>query len=348
MPTPHDEKQEDGLPRVAEKKANNPLVLLGLVLIVGVFIFGLFGTHRPAKTSDHWIDENYTPAPLPRRALPSQPLAKTEKVSISDAQRAWVQAKQQELAQRLHAPLVMVKAEHSTPSPGALREEKGMLDANTQFMHSAASESPSSSRVMLMGPLHSLIAEGSFIPAVLETAIHSDLPGRIRAMVNRSVYAEDGSHVLIPRGSRLIGRYQSGLTPGQNRVFVVWTRLIMPNGRSMMLGSPGTNAMGQAGMDADSVHHHFWQQFGTAALISLIGAGAANVGVQSSDQFNASQAYRMAMANSLAQTAQQNLQQQGVIPPTVTIHQGQPILVFVAKDLDFRLMGELSAPPVND
>ena len=111
------------------------------------------------------------------------------------------------------------------------------------------------------------------IPAVLETALDSDLPGYTRAVVSRDVRGFDGSTVLIPRGSRLIGQYKSGVALGQSRVFVIWTRVIRPDGVSVQIGSPATDPLGRAGLDG-KVDNHFFTRFGGSILLSVMNGAA--------------------------------------------------------------------------
>src|SRR5690606_4525470 len=82
------------------------------------------------------------------------------------------------------------------------------------------------------------VTQGTMIPAVLETAINTDVPGYVRAVVSQDVRSFDGTRILVPRSSRLIGQYQSGLQAGQKRAYVIWTRLIRPDGISVALASP--------------------------------------------------------------------------------------------------------------
>lgn len=179
------------------------------------------------------------------------------------------------------------------------------------------------------------IASGELLPAVLETAINSDLPGMVRAVVSQPTYSYTGEQVLIPSGSRLIGQYSSAVIQGQNRVMVIWNRIILPNGITVQLNSPGSDDLGRAGQGADSVNTHFFARFGESALLSLIGAGAATAGVNNQDQNNSSAQYRMAISQSFQQSAEQSLQGTLAIKPTLHIHQGSSIHVFVARDLSF-------------
>lgn len=179
------------------------------------------------------------------------------------------------------------------------------------------------------------IASGEFIHAVLESALDSDLPGEIRAVISTPVYAYVGDSPLIPAGSRLIGQYSSSVLQGQDRVFVIWNRIILPNGIAVQLNSPGVDAIGQPGMGADSINTHFFSRFGEAGLLSIIGAGAANVGVTTGDQYNSASEYRTAIAQSFQQSANDSLQNSTQMGPTLRIYQGAEINVFVAHDLDF-------------
>lgn len=165
----------------------------------------------------------------------------------------------------------------------------------------------------------STVTQGTLIAAVLETAIDTDLPGFARAIVSRDVRSFDGAHILVPRSSRLIGQYKSGLSAGQTRVYVIWTRLIRPDGVSVALASPAVANDGRSGLDG-KVDGHFMKRFGSAFLLSIVG-GLSSLGstVLSSGQSPASVA----------------AQQGGQIPPTIHVAPGQPIRVFTARDLDF-------------
>ncbi len=179
------------------------------------------------------------------------------------------------------------------------------------------------------------VASGELIQAVLETPINSDLPGMLRAITSQPVYAYTGNIVIIPAGSRLIGQYSSGIVQGQSRILVVWNRVILPDGTSAQVNSPGTDSQGISGQGADSINRHFGARFGEASLLSIIGAGAANVGVSGSSEYNSSAAYRSAVAQSFSDAANESLGSTASMQPTLVVHQGAKINVFVARDLDF-------------
>jgi type IV secretion system protein VirB10 len=167
------------------------------------------------------------------------------------------------------------------------------------------------------------VTQGTMIPAVLETAINTDVPGYVRAVVSQDVRSFDGSRILVPRSSRLIGQYQSGLQAGQKRAYVIWTRLIRPDGVSVALASPGTGFDGSGGLPG-KVDSHFFQRFGSAMLLSVIG-GLTTLG-------SGGTSVVLGGGQNAAATA---LQQNGQIGPTIRVRMGEPIRVFTARDLDF-------------
>jgi type IV secretion system protein VirB10 len=187
-----------------------------------------------------------------------------------------------------------------------------------------------------MGDLSTTIVEGSVIPAVLETAINSDAPGFVRGVVTRDVRGFDGSKVLVPRGSRLIGEYNSGTALGQSRAFVIWTRLIRPDGATVELSSPAADGLGQGGIGG-RVDTKFLQRFGGAILLSLLNIGASAV----SD--SADTTVVIAGARAGADAASATLGAQGAdIGPTITVMQGTPVRVFVSQDLSFAAVGPVA------
>jgi type IV secretion system protein VirB10 len=185
--------------------------------------------------------------------------------------------------------------------------------------------------------LANTVVEGAIIPAVLETALNSDLPGYVRAVVSRDVRSFDGTQVLIPHGSRLIGQYQSGIALGQSRAFVIWTRLIRPDGATIDLSSPATDALGRGGVNG-KVDRHFLQRFGGAMLLTLL-----NLGVNAATEANDT-AIVIASTRAGGDAASVALGKNQDISPTVTVPPGAPVRVFVSQDLDFSAVGPANAP----
>ncbi|MBI1404368.1 MAG: type VI secretion protein [Porphyrobacter sp.] len=169
------------------------------------------------------------------------------------------------------------------------------------------------------------VTEGTLIPAILETAINTDVPGYVRAVVSQDVRSFDGKRVLVPRSSRLIGQYQAGVEQGQKRAYVIWTRLIRPDGVSVNLGSPAIGFDGTTGLEGD-VDSHFFKRFGSGLLLSVVGGlGAIATGGVGG----------VIVAGGAQGAANSAVQQTGNISPTIRVRMGEPIRVFTARDLDF-------------
>lgn len=186
----------------------------------------------------------------------------------------------------------------------------------------------------VMGDRNFMVAQGKLLDGILETAVNSDHPGMVRALISHDIYADTGRSVLFPRGSRIVGRYDSAVVKGQARVFILWQRIIRPDGTDIVLDSSGTDPLGRSGSEGD-VNNHFFQIFGTAAVLSIIGVGTATVGVQPQDQNNSVSQYRSGVAESFNRTASSALDQNMNIKPTITLNQGIQIKIFVSRDLIF-------------
>ena len=181
-----------------------------------------------------------------------------------------------------------------------------------------------------------VVQAGTIIPAALITGIRSDLPGQIVAQVTESVYdSPTGRARLIPQGARLIGVYDSQVVHGQSRVLLVWSRLIMPNGRSIVLErQPGADAGGYSGLE-DEVDNHWKELLGAAALSTLLALGTevgSGTGVNNPDA-GLIQALRRGAGDSVTQTGQQVVRRNLNIQPTLTVRPGFPVRVIVNRDL---------------
>ncbi|WP_206598013.1 TrbI/VirB10 family protein [Sphingomonas sanguinis] len=177
-----------------------------------------------------------------------------------------------------------------------------------------------------------VVQAGAVIPAALVTGIRSDLPGQIIAQVTENVYdSPTGRLLLIPQGTRLIGQYDSGVGFGQRRVLLAWTRLIFPNGRSIVLErQSGADAQGYAGLE-DGVDHHWWDLAKAAGLSTLLSVGA-QAGT-SGEQGDLARALRQGASDGISQTGRQVVGRQLDIAPTLTIRPGFPVRVIVGRDL---------------
>jgi type IV secretion system protein VirB10 len=221
-------------------------------------------------------------------------------------------------------------------------------DRNSKFLATASAIGDRSAKARQIGRLDAMIPEGTLIPGLLETAINSDLPGQIRAIVSRDVYSFDGRRVLIPTGTRLIGEYQSEVTRGQKRIFVIWTRLLRDDSVSVRLNSIGTDSLGRSGLTG-LVDNKWRERFGSAILLSIVGAGSSYLTGYGSGQFSsngdgetdsdrAAELARETIAQTFSDMANQALAENLKIPPTISVHQGERIFVYVRQDLDFSAM----------
>ena len=178
---------------------------------------------------------------------------------------------------------------------------------------------------------------GTVIPGLLITGINSDLPGEIVGQVSRNVYDSRTQRIpLIPKGSRLIGTYDNQVAAGQGRLLVAWTRLILPDGRSVRLpGLALTDPAGQSGAK-DKVDNHWRRVFGNALLLSAISAGVqlsqpSQTSVLSTP--SAGQVAAGAVGQELSNVALEILRRGMDVAPTITIRAGQPFNVFLSGDL---------------
>jgi type IV secretion system protein VirB10 len=321
------------------------------------------------------------PPPAPPPVMPvTPPIADRQPFNPNDdaEERRLAELERQRLAEeerrkweRLRAPQVV--ADNTDASMGGAARPAGAGEAarpgtaereedpNRRFLASAGSAGVETSVATKNNRIDALIAQGTLIRGVLETALQSDLPGMVRAITTEDVWSFDGRRVLIPAGSRLVGEYKSGIAQGQTRVFIVWTRLLRADGVSVQLASIGTDSLGRAG-NAGQVDNHYVERFGSAILLSIVGGVAQFIGgLGQSNQQSQGQSYtdpttgqtitiqgngalgqaRQIGATQTAQTltnlANEALKNSINIPPTIHLDQGTKFIVFVRRDLDFSL-----------
>ena len=249
------------------------------------------------------------------------------------------------------------KPEDAAKSAGTFQSS----NMNDQFLALMSDSSVTVSKAEKTPRVDALIAQGTILHGVLETAVISDLPGMVRALTTENVWSYDGRRVLIPPGSHLIGQYNSGVAQGQTRVFIVWSRLLRADGVSVNLGSIGTDGLGRAGTAGD-VDNHYLERYGAVALLSVISASGQifaqsnnnrnngpvvstvvdpNTGVATSTTSynnglqNAAANGAGAFGQGLSQFSQEALKSSLNIPPTISIDQGARVAIFVRRDLDF-------------
>jgi type IV secretion system protein VirB10 len=247
------------------------------------------------------------------------------------------------------AAIVAPSATGTTPTSAATPpvdagSAQNMQDRKTAFLNATPDKRTVSPDRIDAKASPYVVQAGTVIPAALITGIRSDLPGQITAQVTEAVYdSPTGAFLLIPQGARLIGQYDSSVAFGQSRILLVWTRIIMPDGASIVLErQPGADTEGYAGVE-DQVDNHWGTLFKAAVLSTLLSVGA-EAGT-SQDENNLVQAIRSGASNSISQTGSQIVQRQLNIQPTLTIRPGFPVRVIVTRDLVLAPYGKEGGRP---
>ncbi len=329
-------------PAVANRKGRSD----ALVFVVGISVVALvgaatfYGTSAGRLAEEDGVQVEPLPAPVPQfepAAVAPLPAAVEVPGPVAEPEAVLAQPPQEGFQPGINAyssPTLVFDA-GILPSTAAniAAAEAGLGSASGGVVPGSGSAGDFAARIGGIGGGPALatqtfdpattVTQGTMIPAVLETAINTDVPGYVRAVVTQDVRSYDGSRILVPRSSRLVGQYQSGLQAGQRRAYVIWTTLIRPDGVSVQISSPATTFDGMTGLEGE-VNTHFFQRFGSAMLLSVIGGLTAIASGGTSVILGGGQ--------DAAATA---LQQDGQRPPTVRVRQGEPIRVFTSRHLDF-------------
>jgi type IV secretion system protein VirB10 len=245
----------------------------------------------------------------------------------------------QELERRREADRAILEARISSAiiafgSSGDANDEspadQRRLDSEIDFVRNGAEPATVTQAQTIVNPSNTVV-QGTMIQAVLETAIDSQLAGPVRALVSEDVHAFDGTRVLIPRGSRLIGRYQSGIDIAQQRITIAWDRIILPDNQSLEISAFGGDELGRSGTTG-FVDSRFGTRFGSAALISLIGSLPAAAAGSTEDQATADAIE--GTAESLEDTTQSVVGEYLALAPVIYVDQGARVIVMVDRDLE--------------
>ena len=261
---------------------------------------------------------NRSPSPAPQ--LDPAPTTDTAALEEEQRRREALEAARQAEAERL-ATASVIYSGGSQASTSGDSADGGASDFLTTSNNAAVETAYADT---LSSPSR-IVPQGTMIAAVLETAIYSDLPGLIRGRVTYDVWSYDGSEILIPRGSTLIGEYDSDVHLGASRVQVAWNRIITTDNRSIMIGSRGTDGLGRAGLTGD-IDHNFALKFEAAFFVSVLTRIAGSASPQEDVA---------AGVDTLNDAGTDVLDEYLSIPPTISVQQGTQINVFVARDLIF-------------
>ena len=285
---------------------------------------------------------------LERENIRLQTELETKALIDGDSEAEAARAREEELARRrqeaemlneaqIHSDMVALRSSMdmggeggaAAPAPAAPGQAATGDDA---FRRAGAKASEVRQAEVIADPAHTVM-QGTLIEAALETAISTDLAGNVSAIVSHDVWSFDMSRVLIPRGSRLFGRYDSEVDASQRRVLIAWDRLVTTDGQSVTLAAYGTDRIGRSGLPG-TVRNHFLQRFGTAALISLIGA----VPTLAADKYAANEVASDTAENvgtDLGEAVNTVMADYLSIPPTISVNQGAVVMIRVDADLAF-------------
>jgi type IV secretion system protein VirB10 len=335
----------DPRPRIDTPRDAVPMpLLIGIVLVLALGLFLYLNANRQALVAEMkgprtGASAMRLPAPPPELIVPPPPPEATATPAPAAVASPVPQA--QPIAPR---PVMVSPSPAASPAASPAPRLRGNEPAlvvdltagsGAQVNATAAGGAATADvagddavRATLIRNRSSIIPQGAIIAAVLETPLNSDRPGLARAIVSQDVRSFDGSRVLIPRGSRLIGEFKADTSASLRRVLVTWTRLIRPDGVAIRISSPVTDAMGGAGVPG-RVNTHFLERFGSAVLQSAltIGVNLASVPRDSGAVYVGLPAAAAQVGQTLAPTTQR--------PPTVKVREGAQIAVLVARDLDF-------------
>lgn len=218
------------------------------------------------------------------------------------------------------------------PNVGQGATQQSEADRKLAFLTAPVDRKTTSPDRVQPSASRNVVQAGAVIPAALITGLRSDLPGQITAQVTEAVYdSPTGRILLIPQGARLIGQYDAQVAFGQSRALLVWNRIIMPNGRSIVLErQPGADPEGYAGLEDDVDNH--WGALFKAALLSTILSVGSEAGT-SNNQGGLLDAIRRGSSDSISQTGRQVVGRSLSVQPTITIRPGFPVRVIVTRDL---------------
>ena len=341
--------EQDPRPVVRRPPAGLPgaaiaVLAAGLALILFVALDGHRRHRRPRETSNA-VSAFPEPPPLiiPSEPQPQPPVAPVVVTTAlpTPAPEPVVHATNMlpfSIRQNPAAPMIM-PGQPNMPVPSARYSAPALVLDTGQGTEGGPGSGQGAGGQMASGedtPIRATVIQnrttvmpvGTVIPAVLETPIDSTRPGVVRAIVSEDTRGFDGRRVLVPRGSRLIGEYQSDVRSGQNRVLVTWTRLLRPDGVAIRIGSPAADALGGAGVPGH-VNNFFFQRFASAVLQS-----ALTVGVNlASRPGNGS--VIVGLPTNTVGTIGQDILPGSDLKPKIKVRQGAMLDVFVAHDLDF-------------
>jgi len=362
---------ERGIPNVnQDRSSTQKRGLVVIVLLVVLLIIGAMMYWKTKMQQEHAAETNTTalqltnavpprtftappqravvPPPLPEQAVPTMPVVPPASPggmptpyapSLPDGDNVFIPKLDKS------ASSLMV-AGQASQNPNDPNSRFPLPQTNTQDGGSGMADLLSPTQTAMrqasqLGNRNFLLAKGAFIDCALQTRLDSTVPGMTACVVTRNIYSDNGKVLLIERGSTMTGEYQSNMRQGMSRIFVLWNRIKTPSGVVVNLDSPGADPLGGAGLPG-YVDTHFWQRFGGALMLSLVDDVARGLTSQinsgGNNQFNLN-----STGDATQDMAAEALKNTINIPPTLYKNQGEQIGIYVARDLDFSSIYDVTA-----
>ena len=278
------------------------------------------------------------PAPPSTPAMPAAPRAPEGPTpTYYNGATGKKEPTQQELiaARKKSAPVTFAVGADLNALRGGPDDERRMTSVDDSLSKNLVATATPKASANLLGDRNFLLTKGTFIDAVLESAMDSSVPGMVAAIVSSDVFSANGRVILLERGTKLTGEYKGSIQPGQSRLFVLWTRAETPQGVIINLDSPSTDPLGRTGADG-YVDNHRFHKLGAAFLLSAWSDGLEILGNIVAEKSNSNTPYTYDNTERAGeQMATETLRHTMTIPPTLYKNQGEPVRVFVARDLDF-------------
>ena len=363
------ETLDQGRPKVAAAPGKVLVVVGVVILVVGFLVYSiLFSSKKEApkaKTEEKRpvAEAQLEPPPLPQAPallVPPPPLAPPtipEPATVQNLKPEDNGAAQKEALARMQSPMVVLNggggggASTATGSSADGARPNTNSDPNSAFANNVAAANSQAEHVKAtqIGDLRHTIAQGRLIQGTMESALNTDLPSPIRAIVSRDTYAEAGTEPLIPKGSRIIGTYNTDISGGQSRVFIVWTRIIRPDGVDIMINGPSVDSIGQAGIGGQ-VDTRFQAIFSRAIMSSIVSIafaiGSDQISGGSTTTSNSAVGGSTTTGDAATTATTDAVGKLGTVVdsfvqrfvdarPTILVDQGTPINIFVNRDLIF-------------
>ena len=359
---------DQGRPNVAAKPGRVLIVLAVVGAVLLLLLYNIFSGGKkaaaPVEEKPRKVAAAVEPPPLPVETpvLTPPPVMITPTIPAPTAlptiRPEDDAAAKKQVIERMHSKMMLADGGGGSSTLGKLldsgdkKEKKpATSDPNSAFEANTINATTEAEHVEAtrIGDLTRTIAQGRIIQATMESALNTDLPAPIRAVVSRDTYAEAGTEPLIPKGSRLIGTYNTDISGGQSRVFVIWTRVIRPDGVDIQLGSPLVDQIGMAGVGGQ-VDTKFQSIFSRSILSSIVGIALA-IGTDkisdgsttttssalggSQTTGDASTTATVNALNRLGSVSDSFIQRFLDTRPTILVDQGSEVNVFVNRDLIF-------------